>query len=185
MAKTKKVSSEEPKQNVMSPDLWTQVKEQNSTISTELLDKLANEYQSLYTEYEEKKEIASKAYAKAQEAEGKLIEAMEQAGKTKYFVENIGTFYFSDKATVPTPKTIEDKKLLFAFLSKKHGETFLMDKVGIVHQTLQSIYKMEQEDYNTRSKAAIEAGQEFNEVFTVPGLSEPTNKRSLNLRKEK
>lgn len=163
-------------------DTWME-KTANSGITTQYLDELAKKYQAKYDEYEASKAITSGFYKEAEELEGKLVEAMEQAGKSKYNVEGIGTFYFSDKMTVPTPKTVNDKKKLFGWLTKKYGETFLMDKVSINHNTLQGLYKSAFNEHVEECKQTGKDDEAAN--FSIPGLSEPTNMRSLCLRKEK
>ncbi len=169
----------------ISPDAWAQTAAQGTSVTTEFLDKKGTEYQKLYEAYEAKKKEASKLLEEAEKLESELIEAMDQAGKTKYYVEGLGTFYFSDKLSVKTPKTIAEKKALFGYIQQKHGETVLFDKIGINSQTLQGFYKSEYEEFNERSKSALEEGKEFTDVFAIPGLDEPTNMRSLNFKKEK
>lgn len=161
---------------MVTADEWMKEQGKSGGVTTEQLDKLAQEYQAAYAAYEVQKEASTLAYKKAEELEGKLVEAMELAGKQKYHVEGLGLYYFSDKMTVKTPKTNEDKKQLFNYLKAKHGPEYLMTVTSINHNTLQSLYKAEFE-------AATEAGT--GETFHLPGLEAPTNMRSLNFRKEK
>lgn len=162
---------------MVNADTWMDEVSKTSGITTEQLDKLALEYQKAYDEYEKSKRETSNLYKEQERLEGKLREAMELAGKSKYFVETVGTFYFSDKYVVTTPKTIEEKRDLLAYIREKHGEDFFYATVGVNHQTLQKLYK-------TDLEAAQEAG-ESPELFHIPGLQQPTLMRSLNLRGEK
>lgn len=172
-------------ETAQAPDLdqWMEAAAEGSAITTEQLDMMAKEYQEKYEEYEKLKAEATQLGKDAEVLEGKLIEALNQAGKTKYYVDNIGTFYFINKMTVPTPKTVQDKKKLFDYLLKQHGETFLLDKQSINHQTLQSLYKAEFEDHVAACEKAGKPEEAAN--FTIPGLSEPTTMQSLGLRKDK
>ncbi len=159
-------------------DAWQAEQGKASGITTEQLDSLAQKYQDLYDEYEKLKAESSNAYKLAEEAEGKLVEALEQAGKSKYIVEGLGTFYFIDKMVVKTPKTNEDKKRLFNWIKRKRGGEYLMTITSINHQTLQSLYKAEQE-------AAVQENPEKAASFHLPGLEAPTSMRSLGFRKAK
>lgn len=164
-------------------EAWSEEVGKTSGITTEELDARSKKYQDKYEEYERAKQIASDLYKEAEELEGKLVEALELAGKSKYYVEGIGTFYFMDKMTVPTPKTIEQKKQLFNYIKETHGDVFLMDKVSINHQTLQTLYKT---DFEEHKEKCLKEGRDAEAAnFSIPGLQAPTNMRSLGLKKEK
>lgn len=155
-------------------DDWGSAHAEGSGITTAQLDTLAAEYQAAWDKYEEAKAESDRLFKVQEAMENKLIEAMELAGKTKYIVEGQGTYYFTNRLTVPTPKSNAEKTALFNYIKQKHGPDFLMTVTSINHQTLQSFYKSE-----------FEANAEKNPAFKIPGLQEPTNKRSLGFRKEK
>ncbi len=159
----------------MNQEAWNEVAGQNSGITVQMLDELITTYQKVYKDYEAAKKVSTELYKIAEEMEGKVVEALQLAGKSKYVVEGLGTVYFMDRMVVPTPKTIENKKMLFDYLRSRHGDTFLLDKLSINHQTLQKLY-------NDEVKEALEGG---NTAFTVPGLEQPTSMRSLGFRKER
>jgi len=167
----------------MEPNLevWQEEASKNCGITTEFLDNLITAYQLKYTQYEEQKAVATHLYKEAEELEGKIVEALEAAGKSKYVVEGIGTVYFINKLVVPTPKTIEQKRLLFDYIKNKHGDIFFMDKVSVNHATLQKLYN---EDFKEHLEHAEKQGT-TPETFHIPGLDAPTNMRSLGMRKEK
>ena len=119
---------------------WATLQGTGTGVTTQMLDTLVEDMQKKRAVYEESKKGTSALYNEYAEAEGKLVEAMQLAGKTKYVVEGIGTVYFVNKLVVPTPKTVEQKKLLFAYMRDKHGETYFYDKVSVNHQTLQGVY---------------------------------------------
>lgn len=148
----------------------------NQAVTTEMLDRLVTEVRKSREAYDAAKDNASELYKVYAEAEGHLIEAMNQAGKRKYVVEGVGTVFFVEKLVVPTPKTIEDKQKFFDFIKQNYGDTFLMEKLSVHHQVLQKIY-------NEAHKEAIDKG--VGAEFTVPGLETPTLMVNLNFRKEK
>lgn len=156
---------------------WMEAAAVGSGVTTEELDTRAKEYQDAYAKYEEAKRVASQLYKEAERLEGKMVEAMEQAGKSKYIVEGIGTFYFVDKLVVTTPKTIEATRALFNYIREKHGEDFFYSTAGVNHQTLQKLYKTDFEEM-------VEKNPDKAASFSIPGLQPPTNMRSLNLRKK-
>lgn len=162
--------------NVPTAEAWAELQGSGSGVTTQMLDTLVSEMQKKRAIYEDAKSIASEKYNEYAEAEGKLVEAMQLAGKTKYVVEGVGTVYFVNKLVVPTPKTVEQKKLLFKYLQDKHGETYFYDKTSVNHQTLQGIYNSDWEE-------SKESGN--GDVFSIPGLDQPTSQISLNFRKER
>lgn len=159
----------------LNPDAWAQA-QSNPAITTEVLDKLVKEMKEARSLYEVAKARSTDLYKEFEAMEGKVVEALTQAGKRKYFVEDIGTVFFIEKLVVATPKTLEDKQKLFCFLRERHGETFLLDKQSINHQSLQKIY-------NDAYNEAVEAG--VGAEFVVPGLLPPTANISLGFRKER
>jgi len=158
-------------------EAWDEAVGQTSSITVEQLDAALKAYNDKYSEYEVQKAKASALHKEAETLEKKLIEAMEQAGKSKYYCEGVGTAYFSDKMVVTTPKTNDDKRKLFDWLKEKNGETFFLATVSVNHQTLQSLY-------NSELQKAVDEGGDAS-TFHIPGLEQPTSKRSLNLRGER
>lgn len=148
----------------------------NQAITTEMMDQLVKDMREKREAYDAAKEEATQKYKVFAEAEGKLIEAMTQAGKRKYVVDGVGTVFFVEKLVVPTPKTNENKLLFFDFIKQEYGQDFLNEKLSVHHQVLQKIY-------NEAFKEAKDRGE--GDTFTVPGLEAPTQMISLNFRKEK
>ena len=159
-------------------DEWMAVTAEHSSITVEELDRRAKEYHEAYAEYEKAKSVSTELFKKAEVLEGKLIEAMELAGKNKYHVEGIGTFSFVNKMTVPTPKTPEERRALFGYIRDKHGDDFFHSVASVNHQTLQKLYNTDFEEY-------VETNPEEAASFAIPGLQAPTNKKSLAVRGEK
>jgi hypothetical protein len=162
----------------ISADEWMEASAAGSGITTDELDRRAREYQDAWNKYEKQKAVSTELFKEAERLEGKMVEAMEQAGKKKYFVEGIGTFSFTDKFVVPTPKTIEERKQLFKYIQEKHGEDFFYSTASVNHATLQKLYKTDFDE-------AVETDPESAATFVIPGLQAPTNMRSLRLTGEK
>lgn len=161
-------------------EMWAEEAAKGNSITVEELDELCRAYKKSRDEYDAAKEVSDAAYAERERLQGKVVEAMELAGKSKYVVEGVGTLYFNDKMSVRVPKDIESKKTLFKFLLDKYGPTVYWDKVSIHSATLNSFYNQELEAFNEASKAG-----NINGDFNFPGVEAPTAMRSLGLRKEK
>jgi hypothetical protein len=162
-------------ENTVDPSAWAEEQSKGSGITTLELDEMITELRVLRDLYEQKKEASTKAYNDYAALEGKVVEAFQQAGKSKYVVEGLGTAYLINKLVVPTPKTVEQKKAFFKYLREKHGEVVFWDKVSVNHQTLQGIY-------NSDAAEALEAGDA---MFSIPGIDKPTTQTSLGFRKGK
>jgi len=79
-------------------------------------------------------------------------------------------FYVEEKASVRVPKTIEEKRLLFAYL-KEQG--LFEEMVSVNSQTLNSFYK----------SMAEQAAAEGNLDFRIPGVEEPSSYKQLKMRR--
>ena len=79
-------------------------------------------------------------------------------------------FFKENKTSVPVPKTIEEKKALFAFLEERG---LFLEMVSVHSQTLNSLYK-------SLSDEALKNGILD---FKIPGVGEATNFIKLKLRR--
>jgi hypothetical protein len=166
----------------VSMDTWAAEATKGSSVTLEQLEALITKYRAAREAAEKFRVEKTKAEKEFDELEGKLIEAMEQTGKTKVFVEGAGTLYFINKMTVPSPKTAADKKQLFDYIQAEYGTPTLLDKLSINYQTLQSFYNNAAKEYV--EKCEKEGKPELAATFHIPGLEAPTNKRSLGFRKD-
>lgn len=103
--------------------------------------------------------------------ESQLLHIMEETNREKVHVAGHGLIYTVDRFTVQTPKSLDDKKRLFKYLTDK-GIFFEMASVN--SQTLNSFYKTEME----------QAVSEGNVDFKIPGVGDPSHIRTLSVRKE-
>lgn len=147
----------------------------DKTITTEKLDEMVKEMRAKRDVYESHKAKATELYKEFELSEGALLEALNKAGKRKYHVEGCGLVYLIEKLVVTTPKTLEAKQKFFGYLRETLGDTFLLDKQSINHQTLQKIY-------NDAYKEAQEAG--CADTFSIPGLDAPTAQVNIGFRRE-
>jgi len=103
-------------------------------------------------------------------ADQRILEQLQALGVNS-FRSSSGLISKTNKYSVTTPKTREDKEAFFAWLRSK-GEDVYWQHVGINSLTLQSIYKQEFE-------AAKEAGDLG---FEIPGVGSPVLMESLSRR---
>lgn len=163
-------------------EAWDQAAEEagKGSITTAELDELAKAREEAWRIADEAKARSSELIRQAEEVEDKFILAMEQAGKQKYSVEGIGTYSFTSRMSVPTPKTNEEKIAFAKFLEEQGGKVLFWSTFGVNSNTLQSFYKNAFEEHE---KMCEEKG--ISEPFLVPGLQAPTAKKSLRLTKDK
>lgn len=162
-------------------DQWDQATQAASPITVEQLDDWGKKWKDASEKYTAAAALASEAYKVKEELEGKFVEALNQAGRKKYFVEGIGLVGFATRMSVQTPKTIEDKQALARWIEEKYGKTVFWDKFSINSQTLQSFYNKEYELFEERCEATG-----VPEQFHIPGLAPPVAKVGLKkLSKDK
>ena len=145
-------------------------------LSVEELDTLVTLTNAKKEQYASAKAISNKLNEEYEALEAKVLEAFVASGKKKYHVAGLGLFYTITRLTVKTPKTLEQKLAFFDYIRKTKGETFLLDKQSINHQSLQKIYK---DDFEAASEAGTGA------EFIIPGLEAPTADVSLGFSKER
>ncbi len=156
----------------MQEQLWEPEKElADSAVSLEQMDLLVKWYLDKREAYEEAKKISTEKYHEYEAAEGKIIAALKAAGKKSYKVDGVGIFSLTFKEVVTTPKTAEEKQLVFSWIKDKYGEEVLTNMVSINHATLNSFYNQEAEKAEDRS------------LFEIPGLAAPTVVESASWRK--
>lgn len=144
----------------------------STTLDMAEMDKLVQESVALWADYEEKKKVASAAYLLAEKKDAQIMEALKSAGKTKYFVDGVGTMSLSSKPVVRVPSSIESKKEFFKYL-RSISEEVLFSMTTVNSNTLNSWYKQKLDE-------ALNAG---NLGFSVPGIEQPTMRETLSFRK--
>lgn len=135
------------------------------------LRKLMEEKVELEKDYTAKKEIASAAYEKLEAVKHKILEYLKAANLDNHKVPGLGTAYIISKLAVTTPKTIEEKRELFEYIRKNHGDDALTAYLSINHNSLNAFYNQEAERHKE------------DPLFSVPGIGEPVLNESLGWRK--
>lgn len=149
---------------------WIQPVPESALITTEQLDEAVREMRKLRVAYEEQKDIAASAHADYEEAVGEVVDLLKSAGKSKYFVEDLGTVSIANKYSVKVPKENTDKLSFFHFIEEKFGEDTLVGMLSIHSATLNAFV-------NELKK---------NEPLTeVPGLGAPTHEEVLRFTARK
>lgn len=160
-------------QEQMSLDEWAGLSAEKIDVSA--MDAMIHEYQRKRQAHEEAKEVASAKYKELEEIENKVLSTLEATGKSKYFVDGIGTVSKISKYVVRVPKDLEDKRKMFAWLAENHGPDVRDTMLSINHQTLNSFYNAEEE---SRRKLG-------NPNFSIPGVELPVEEKSLRFQKVK
>lgn len=142
-------------------------------ISTEQLDDLIREMKRLDDEKDKAKQAHSEASEKYEAARDAVLSALKACGKSKYYVDGLGTAFIASRLSFQTPKEIEQKDAFFNWIASTFGDDTLKGMVTVNSQTLNAFCKREFE-------AALERGEAD---FKIPGINEPTAQETVNFRK--
>jgi hypothetical protein len=146
--------------------------EQPVEVNLATLDGMVKELVELRKVYQDRKDIASRAYEEVEAMEAKISSVLQASGKSKYFVDGVGTAYLINKYVIRSPKDNQSKQLLFDYIKQHHGEDVLMSKLSINHQSLNSFYNEEVAALAKEGKTA-----------QIPGIEEPVHEVNLGFRK--
>lgn len=160
-----------PKQDDLSstPSSLSEWETEQAPLEVAEMDQLVATYRSARMDYEAKKQEATDLYHKLEEAEAKVRNALLTSGKSKYFVDGIGTVSMVSKSSYGTPKSIEEKAALFDYIRRTHGQEALMNYLSIHSASLNSFANKELDG---------------NPTLEIPGLKTPTVTMELRFRKE-
>lgn len=146
--------------------------QEKRTVTTEELDTLVSDLKSARDAYDLASTLSSEKHSVVKELEGKLIDLLQAAGKTAYEVDGVARVTVVTKSQVTTPKTIEQKEKLFAWVEKRFGKEALLAYQSINYQSLNSLYNQELNE-------AVSKGVAFD---GIDGLDLPMVVRSLQVR---
>lgn len=119
----------------------------------------------------EKKAAYSVANAEVDDLKRQVIEMLTTSGLKNFKLPGVATVSVVEKLSVQTPKTHEDKEKFFSWL-KEQGEAMYLQYASVNSNSLNSLFKMKQEEY-----------AENGEVLDIPGLGDPTSYTTLSLKK--
>lgn len=155
-----------------SPEAWAEATA-TTTLNMSEMDALVRKSQEQWDEYEKQKKLSTELHNKYEETEAAIMAALKAAGKTKYHVDGVGTVSIVQKASVLTPKTIEDKEKLFQYLRSK-GKEVLYSLATVNSQTLNAWYQRELDDAAAKGILG----------FSVPGVGESVMRESMRFNTE-
>lgn len=153
--------------DIFSPEAWASAPEE---ISTAELDRQVEMLQALRKIYEKHKSAAKEANDAYEKQKNLVLELLDKAGKTKYFVEDLGTVNIVNKYMVRLPKDLSAKRDLFQWIKEKHGEDTLDGMVSIHSSTLNSF---------------VNELKEIDASIEIPGLEPPTHERVIRFTPKK
>lgn len=158
---------------MVSQDEWLEVAA-DAPLDMQAMDQLIIDRTKAWIEYDEKHKISSEAYTRAEKLDIAIMAALKAAGKSKYFVDGEGTAQIIQKATVTTPKSLEDKRAFFKFLQSR-GENVFLGMASVNSNTLNSWFNQMLQEATSKGVLG----------FSVPGIDDPTMRETLRFTKDK
>lgn len=143
-------------------------------VTTKELDELISKMYSARTDYDAKKKISNEADAVHKTLKNEVIELMELANKKNYAVIGVGKVSIGESLKVQTPKTNEDKSLLFKWLKDNLGSDGFLAYASVNYNSLNSLY-------NTQFN---ETPVEKRGTFKIDGVGNPVREIKLKFNKE-
>lgn len=154
----------------------TEFKQENWTsapareVSTTEMDQAIKAMQMMRKIKEDHKEKGKALEEDYEKAQARVLELLEASGKTKYFVEDLGTVNVINKFSVRVPKELTAKRELFNWIKDKHGVDALDSLLSINHITLNAF---------VNEQKAIEP------LVEIAGLDAPTHEKVLRFTAKK
>lgn len=123
--------------------------------------------------YKNKKKEAEELNGFCDALKVEIIEALESHEMTSFKVDKIANVSITHRMSVPTPKTVEDKKAFFQWVADNKGEEVRDAMMTVNSQTLNSFWKAEYESLDDDAKL----------MFQIDGLEMPSVSKVLSIRK--
>lgn len=105
--------------------------------------------------------------------EAEILAHFEENDMTSFRVDGVALISVSEKLTVKTPKTPEDKIAFFNYLKETKGEEVMLHYQTVNSQSLNSFFKAEMESKTDEEKL----------TFNLPGIEAPSMFKKLSVRK--
>ncbi len=153
----------------MQTSEWDLQGPQEQVVSIDQMDTLILKLRKSREEYDKRKKASNEAHALLEEVEKEVMNALKANGRTKFEAEGVALVYIVTKEVFGTPKTLEQKRGLFTYITVKYGEDVLTNLLSMNHQTLNSWANAEIKD---------------DPSLQIPGLDAPTTVESLTFRKK-
>ena len=155
------------------------VQEDNrESLSRDKLDQLKDSLAKMVTLKElhkKNKEVNAKVHAEFEKFESKAMGILKDTGLVEFRNET-HTIKLSVKKSVLVPKTLHDKRALFAWLREHKGEDALTGFQSIASTTLNAFYKEELKEHQNKT-GELE--------FHIPGVAMGASIEKLSLTKLK
>lgn len=143
------------------------------SVSVKELDELCKAVFDKRIEIEKQEEITSKLNAELTTLKQKIVGILETLERENYQSPH-GTVYRSERMSVTTPKTWEDKQAFMAYLREKGGEGLVQSYITFNNKSLLSFVKNEVE--------AREADGDLD--VSIPGVGKVSRYIDLGIRKK-
>lgn len=147
------------------------MEQNNVDISVQRLNQMVEQLAQLRAEEETLDLERKKLQMKLDALEGQLMEILEEQGMSSFTAPS-GLINLVQKSSVTTPKTLEQKRSLFKYLSDRG---VFEELVSVNSQTLNSFYRAEE-------AMALERG-DFD--FNLPGVGQPSVRNQLRFTRKK
>ena len=138
-----------------------------SGITVEDLDNQAELVKIRQDVYKAASTAKSEAHAELEIEKYKLMDMLEETGKTSWKTEGIGSFSVSESVSPKLTSDPMEKEQFFEWLSAK-GKDFYVTHVGVNSNTLKSMVKNE---------------LEMNPDIEIPGVDITNKRKTLSIRK--
>lgn len=162
----------------MSKDLFDQFTEAQadpSSVSVEELEAKLKNYDEVRAQIDDINATLKEHNQKKADLEVQILDMFEKLGKSKYYLDGVGTISTRTAYSVRVPKDMESKKKLFEYIHNKYGPEAYWDYATVNSAKLNSFAKEE-------LALAEESGDTS---FNLPGVEAPTARISLSLRRDK
>lgn len=148
---------------------WGLIEEQDETTTLEAMDELIVKLRKARDDYDAAKKVSTQLHNELEAIESLVINTLQANKRSKYEVAGVASVSLSHRESFTTPKTPEQKSLLFKYIHDKYGAGTLTGMLSINSQTL-----------NAWASKESEAG-----VMQIPGLEAPTATETLSVRRKK
>ena len=137
------------------------------------LQELVTTLKSIRDDYDAKKKELENIGAQCDAMEATLMQHLQENDMKSFKVDGVATISVTERMTVQTPKTIEDKAAFFKWLGTTKGDDVMMNYMTVNSQSLNSFFKAEWDGLTDEEKL----------VFQIPGLQPAALSYKLSVRK--
>lgn len=149
-----------------------EIEDRNKGISVQEMEKNIEHLYALKQRYEEIKSDASAAHKDFKKQEERVIALLEQVNKKSFKVDGLVNVTRVEKLSVPTPKTVDERKAFFNWLKEYYGEDVMYSYMSVHSQSLNTLYNQVMEEANNKQIK-----------ISIDGVAMPTSRTILSIRK--